>query len=165
MLRLNFRTGRGESPKLILTSFVRFCADGTLRGPDNYVVARCADTGWWVGGKLHRELDCEGPLRLRISNGASEPPLHLGPFSLVRTAGGEFYGDEACLHIPIPGQSPAAMVRGHELTMFSEGVKNGQTQLPTRQATERSGEKSPPAGKTSAQAGAHRGTGKISGRS
>ena len=71
MLRLNFRTGKGESPKLILTSFVRFCADGTLRGPENYVVARCAETGWWVGGTGRRNCPYH-PGR------ESDPDLHLG---------------------------------------------------------------------------------------
>jgi hypothetical protein len=125
MLRLNFRTGKGESPKLILTTFVRFCADGSLRGPENYLVARCADTGWWVGGKLHRELECEGPVRLRVSGGSGAKSTHFGPYSLVRTAGGEFYGDETRLNIPIPGSSPEVARLGHELTMLSEGVKNG----------------------------------------
>jgi hypothetical protein len=156
MLRLNFRTGKGESPKLILSAFVRFCADGTLRGPENYVVARCAETGWWVGGTLHRELECEGPLRLRVMRGVGEPLQHFGPFSQVRAAGGEFYGDDAPLHIPIPGSSPEVARRGHELTMLSEGVKNGKTELPTRQAPERSRTQSPPAGKVAAQTGAHR---------
>jgi hypothetical protein len=157
MLRLNFRTGKGESPKLILTSFVRFCADGTLRGPENYVVARCAETGWWVGGVLHRELECEGPLRLRLTGGTGVPLVHYGPFAQVRTAGGEFYGDDAPLNIPIPGHSPEGARRGHELTILSEGVKHGQTELPTRQTTERSRAQGAPAGKTAAQAGgAHR---------
>jgi len=152
MLRLNFRTGKGEPPKLIQTSFVRFCADGTLRGPENYVVARCAESGWWVGGTLHRELECEGPLRLRVTRGAGEPLLHYGPYAMVRTAGGEFYGDDALLHIPIPGSGPDIGRTGHELTMLSEGVKNGQTELPARQATEGSRAQTAPAGKTTAQA-------------
>jgi hypothetical protein len=152
VLRLNFRTGKGESPKLILTTFVRFCADGSLRGPENYLVARCAETGWWVGGVLHRELECEGPVRLRVTGGAGAPFVHFGPFALVRTAGGEFYGDETRLHIPIPGCSPEVARLGHELTMLSEGVKNGETQLPARKAPERSGTQGAPAGKTAAQA-------------
>jgi hypothetical protein len=154
MLRLNFRTGKGESPKLILTSFVRFCADGTLRGPENYLVARCAESGWWVGGVLHRELECEGPVRLRVTAGAGGSFVHFGPFSLVRTAGGEFYGDETRLNIPIPGSSPEVARLGHELTMLSEGVKNGQAQLPARKETERGGAQGASAGKNAAQTGA-----------
>ena len=154
MLRLNFRTGKGESPKLILTSFVRFCADGTLRGPENYLVARCAESGWWVGGVLHRELECEGPVRLRVTGGAGGALVHFGPFSLVRTAGGEFYGDETRLNIPIPGSSPEVARLGHELTMLSEGVKHGETQLPARKAAERGGSQGASAGKAAAQTGA-----------
>jgi hypothetical protein len=81
MLRLNFRTVKGDSPTLMLASSVRFCADGTLRGSDNYVVARCVEGCWQVGGRLHRELDCEGPVRVRVTNGFNEPAVHFGPFA------------------------------------------------------------------------------------
>jgi hypothetical protein len=156
MLRLNFRTGKGESPKLILSAFVRFCADGSLRGPENYLVAQRAESGWWVGGKLHRELECEGPVRLRVTGGAGAPHMHFGPFSLVRAAGGEFYGDETRLNIPIPGCSPEIARLGHELTILSEGVKNGETQLPARKTAEGSRAQGPSTGKAATQAGAPR---------
>src|SRR4051812_45414969 len=97
MLRLNFRTVKGDSPTLMLAACIRFCADGTLRASDNYVVARCVEGCWQVNGRLHRELECEGPVRVRVSTGFNEPPVHLGPFAHVRTARGMLYGDDACL--------------------------------------------------------------------
>jgi hypothetical protein len=161
MLRLSFRTGRGEPPKLILASFLRFCADGTLRGPENYVVGRRAESGWWVGGILHRELECEGPLRMRLVRDGRGSPQNLGPFASVRAACGEFFGNDAPLHIPVPGLGNGA--GSLELTLLSEGAIDGKTELPTRKATERSGAETAPTGKAAAQTGAHHGSGGNSG--
>jgi hypothetical protein len=126
MLRLNFRSMRGDSPTLMLAACVRFCADGTLRGPDNYVIARSQEGGWQVGGRLHRELDCEGPVRLRLSTGAHESPRYFGPFNHVRTAGGLLYGDDACLNIPLPGRNGQGQDPGHQLTFLGEGESNAK---------------------------------------
>lgn len=106
MLRLNFLTLRGDSPTLMIAACVRFSADGTLRGPDNYVIARCLEGSWHVGGRVHRELECEGPVRLRLSPGYSAPVRWLGPFRQVRTRGGMLYGDDECLNFSLPGQAP-----------------------------------------------------------
>ena len=88
MLRLTFHAGKGDTPTLMLASFVRFCADGNLRGPENYVVARCVEGMWHVGGRSHRELDCEGPVRVRITTRPSETPVYQGPFQHLRTVDG-----------------------------------------------------------------------------
>jgi hypothetical protein len=125
MLRLNFRTVKGDSPTLMLASSIRFCADGTLRASDNYVVARCVEGCWQVGGRLHRELDCEGPVRVRVTTGFNEPAVHFGPFAHVRTARGMLYGDDAPLNILMPGRTPAG-TSGHELTLLSVGGPDGK---------------------------------------
>lgn len=104
VLRLNFLTLRGDSPTLMIATCVRFAADGTLRGPDNYVIARCLDGAWQVGGRMHRELECDGPVRVRLLLGTSDPPRVLGTFRQVRTRGGMLYGDDACLHVSMPGR-------------------------------------------------------------
>jgi hypothetical protein len=119
MLRLNFRSIDGEPPKLTVAAFFRFQADGTLRGPENYLVARCVDGSWRLGSSKHRELDCEGPVKLRLAMGANEAPLMLGPFAHVRTAAGVLYGDNSCLNIMVPGRSPGAAASCHELTLLS----------------------------------------------
>lgn len=126
MLRLNFRATPGDSPTLMLAACVRFCADGTLRGPDNYVIARYADGCWQVGGRLHRELDCEGPVRLRLTLGESEPARMLGPFQHLRTSGGRLYGDNSCLDILMPGRGGEGDRRCHQLTLLGEGGAHGQ---------------------------------------
>jgi hypothetical protein len=126
VLRLNFRSIRGDAPTLMLASCVRFCADGTLRGPDNYVIARFTDGCWLVGGRLHRELECEGPVRLRVSMNESESPRLLGPFGIVRTSGGMLYGDDACLHFHMPGRAEQGEGPCRQLTMYCAGDSHGK---------------------------------------
>src|SRR5687767_4352006 len=127
MLRLNFRSIRGDSPTLMLASCVRFYADGTLRGPDNYVIARCLEGAWQVGGRLHRELECEGPVSLRLTMKDSDVPLRLGPFQNLKTAAGVLYGDDACLHILMPGRGAQGQGLCHQLTMLFDGELNAKT--------------------------------------
>jgi hypothetical protein len=110
----------------MLAACVRFCADGTLRGPDNYVVARYLEGGWQVGGRLHRELECEGPVRLRLSLAERDVPRMLGPFRHLRTAGGLLYGDDACLNITLPGWRSSDAGACHQLTMLFEGEPRGK---------------------------------------
>ena len=126
MLRLNFRSTHGDSPTLMLAACVRFCADGTLRGPDNYVIARSEEGRWKVGGRLHRELECEGPVRLRLTVSERDAPQTLGPFRQVRTAGGVLYGDDACLGIVMPGCGIRGGQHCHRLTLWFEGESRGQ---------------------------------------
>lgn len=124
MLRLNFRSVRGDAPTLMLATCVRFSADGTLRGPDNYVIAPYREGSWEVGGRLHRELECEGPLRVRVNVGFPQASRMFGPFQQVRTCCGILYGDDQCLDVPVPGrpgQRPGA------ITMTFEGALNAET--------------------------------------
>lgn len=110
----------------MLASCVRFCADGTLRGPDNYVIAQFLDGCWKVGGKMHRELDCEGPVRLRLTLREQEPARLLGPYGHLRTSGGVLYGDDSCLDIQIPGRGDRPDRRFHQLTLLGEGASHGK---------------------------------------
>jgi len=119
VLRVTFHAGRGDSPTLILASCVRFCADGTLRGPDNYVVARCVEGIWQVSGRAHRELECEGPVHVRIKPGARDIAVQLGPFRRVHTMNGILYGDDASLHVLMPGRNADDAMHCHELTLLS----------------------------------------------
>ena len=125
MLRLNFRTTLGDSPTLVLAACVRFGADGSLRGPDNYLIARRLEGGWQVGGRLHRELECEGPVRLRLTMEESATPRMLGPFRQVHTTGGILYGDDSCLHIPVSGNGQGQRPC-HQLTMLFGEETNAQ---------------------------------------
>lgn len=119
MLRLTFHAGKGDSPTLMLAAFVRFCADGNLRGPDNYVVARCVEGLWHVGGRAHRELDCEGPVRVRITSRASDEPVHRGPFKRLHTVNGVLHGDDASMNVVMPGRVAEGAAACHELTLLS----------------------------------------------
>jgi hypothetical protein len=102
----------------MLAIFVRFCADGSLRGPDNYVVAHCVEGLWQVGGRTHRELDCEGPVRVRITARPGETSVQHGPFAHVRTVGGVLHGDEHSLHVCMPGRNSELAERCHEISFL-----------------------------------------------
>lgn len=117
---------RGDPPTLMLAACLRFCADGTLRGPDNYIVARAIEGGWQVSGRLHRELECEGPVRLRLVMEQRDEPRLLGPFRQVRTQGGILYGDDACLNVRVPGMPTNGAANCHQLTMLFEGGANAK---------------------------------------
>ena len=116
---MSFHAGRGDSPTLMLASCVRFCADGTLRGPDNYVVARCVEGLWHVGGRTHRELECDGPVRVLIRTRVREATVQCGPFKRVHTVNGVLHGDDASLHVIMPGRNAGDAVQCHELTLLS----------------------------------------------
>ena len=117
-MRVSFHAGPGDSPTLMLASFVRFCADGSLRGPDNYVVARCIDGLWQVGGRAHRELDCKGPVRVRITPRPGEVPVHHGPFQNLRTVDGVLHADDSSLHVRMPGRGEGVDPRCHEIAFL-----------------------------------------------
>ncbi len=119
MLRVTFHAGKGDSTTLIHAAFVRFCSDGTLRGPDNYVVARCVEGLWHVGGRAHRELECDGPVRVRITARASEPSVHRGPFRQLRTVNGVLHGDDTSMNLLMPGRVAEGAESCHELTFLS----------------------------------------------
>jgi hypothetical protein len=119
VLRLTFHAGVGDLPTLMLASCVRFCADGTLRGPDNYIVARCVSGLWTVRGRTHRELDCEGPLNLRITSSESNVPVRRGPFGRVHTVNGVLHGDDKSLNVTIPGRTSPVATSCHELAFLS----------------------------------------------
>lgn len=118
MLRLSFLGSIGESNTLMLAVLVRFCADGTLRGPDNCVVARCVDGLWRVGGRMHRDVDCEGPVRVRVTRRSSESPEHHGPFNHLRTINGVLHADNASMHFVMPGRTAAGATTCHELAFL-----------------------------------------------
>jgi hypothetical protein len=118
LLRLNFHAGQGDPPTLMLAKFVRFCADGCLRGPDNYVVAQCAAGLWQVSGRSHRELDCEGPVHVRIVSRVGESAVQHGPFSQLRTVGGVLHADDCCLHVCMPGRANESAAKCHEISFI-----------------------------------------------
>lgn len=126
MLRISFRSLSGDTPTLMLASCLRICSDGTLRGADHCVVAQSIEGCWKVGGKLHRELDCEGPVRLRLIMPGQDAPMNVGPFAKLRTGAGLFYGDGQCLNIAVPGRLPRRAGDCIQLTLIRDGGIDGQ---------------------------------------
>lgn len=106
-------------PTMMLASYVRFCADGTLRGSDNYVVARCVDGLWVVGGRTHRELECEGPVRVRVTSRRGEASEISGPFRHLRTLNGILHADDMNLHVGMPGRVNGDAGACHEVAFLS----------------------------------------------
>jgi hypothetical protein len=126
MLRINFRSLSGDAPTLMLASCLRFCEDGTLRGADHCVVARCEEGCWRLGGKLHRELDCDGPVRLRLTMPGRDTPLDIGPFSRLRTSAGVLYTEDTCLNVTLPGRQPRRPEDCTQVTLIWQGANHGK---------------------------------------
>jgi hypothetical protein len=126
MLRVNFRTLSGDTPTLMLASCLRFCDDGALRGADNCIVARSSEGCWQVGGKLHREFECDGPVRVRLMMPGQKSPIELGPFSRVHTMAGVLYAEHNCLNILMPGRHPRRASDCIQLTLVWDGGKHVQ---------------------------------------
>jgi hypothetical protein len=126
MLRLSFRSSTGDAPTHTVAQFFRFCADGTLRGPENYLVARREDGLWRMSGRMHRELECEGPVRVRINRGADRGAELLGPFSQLRTVAGVLYGDNTCLHVALPGSEAHTADEYRDFTLLPGAPRNGK---------------------------------------
>ena len=126
MLRIAFRSLSGDAPTMMLASCLRFCADGTLRGADNCVVARSEEGCWKVGGKLHRDLDCDGPVRLRLMVPGRGTPIEIGPFPALRTNAGVFFTDTLCLNVLAPGRQPRRAGDCTQLTLIWDGPNRGK---------------------------------------
>jgi hypothetical protein len=127
VLRLNFRSVCGDAPTLTVAQYFRFCADGTLRGPENYLVARREDGLWRLSGRMHRELECEGPVHVRLNRAADRDSRLLGPFAQLRTVSGVLYGDNACLHVALPGCEPRGEDECRELTLLPGAPRDAKT--------------------------------------
>lgn len=119
MLRVTFHAGTGDSPSRMLALCLRFCADGTLRGPDHCVVARYLDGFWHIGNNTHRELDCEGPVQVRIRHFPQDEPVHRGPFRRVHTSNGVLFGNDVSLHVILPGHNADGAMHSQEITLMS----------------------------------------------
>lgn len=105
MIRLTFHASLGEGVLQSRATFFRFCADATLRGPDNSLAATRVDDCWRIGQRLFREWNCIGPVLVRVRKTPAAVPISMGPYRLLRAAHGVLYGDEVCLSLRMPGWS------------------------------------------------------------
>ena len=119
MLRMTFRTVPGESIVHTRACCYRFCADGTLRGEDNFIAATRVDDCWRLGQRLFRELECAGPVFLRARKTPSASPVGLGPYNLLRTAAGAVYADEIRLGICLPTLHRDPADSWHEVSLLT----------------------------------------------
>lgn len=87
MITLTFSPLTDGSQITVRAKFFRICADATLRGPENSVVASYASDVWRLGSRTCRKFQCEEPVFLRVTNveGAQE---RLGPFLFLRVSEG-----------------------------------------------------------------------------
>lgn len=98
MITLAFRPVRSESPVIVRGAYFRVCADGTLRGPDNDVVATYRNGLWQLPHGRHRAFDCSGPVLLRVTNSDGRR-THMGPYPSVKAAEGAIFLEDRCLAI------------------------------------------------------------------
>ncbi len=87
MITLVFRPVLGESPVSVRGAYFRICADATLRGPDNAIAASYCKGLWQLGHRLHRSLECSGPLYLRVVNSRGKYERS-GPYDFVKALEG-----------------------------------------------------------------------------
>jgi hypothetical protein len=121
LILLAFRPVRDESRVIVRGAYFRICADGTLRGPDNGVVASYLKGLWQLTHGRHRAFDCSGPVVLRITNSDGTRERR-GPYDFVKAAAGAIFSDNSCVAIHdsrAEVQYPLAVCQ--EITLLSPG--------------------------------------------
>lgn len=103
MLRLTFYASLGQHAAQTRARSFRLCADATLRGHDNSLAATRVGGSWRVGGRSFRQFECAGPVRLIVRRTASDRPISMGPFRLVRAGAALIWGDDQLLSLRVPG--------------------------------------------------------------
>ena len=122
MLILTFHAALGDSAIQSRATYFRLCADATLRGPDNALAATRFNDCWRVGQRLFRQMDCAGPVLLRVKRTPSAEPISMGPYKLVRSSGGLMYGDDVCLSLHTPGWN-GKLDACHEVSLLDAAPK------------------------------------------
>lgn len=76
--------------------YFRVCADATLRGPDNSIVASYAEGLWRVGRKRCLAFESGGPISLRVTD-ANGRQANIGPYEFIRATEGAIFTQNVCL--------------------------------------------------------------------
>jgi hypothetical protein len=121
LITLAFRPVRNESPVMVRGAYFRICADGTLRGPDNAVVARYLNGLWQLAHGLHRAFDCSGPVFLRVTNSDGQRESR-GPYQFVKAAEGSIFTHDSCLAVHDSRKEPGSSVGLWQEIVFLSGV-------------------------------------------
>jgi hypothetical protein len=98
LIVLAFRPVRGESPVIVRGAYFRISADGTLRGPDNAVVATYLNGLWQLTRGRHRLFECSGPVFLSVTNSDGTRERG-GPYEFVKATGGAIFTHDTCLAV------------------------------------------------------------------
>jgi hypothetical protein len=109
LIVLAFRPVRDESRVIVRGAYFRICADGTLRGPDNAVVARYLNGLWQLMHGRHRAFDCSGPVFLRVTNSDGRRERG-GPYESIKAAGGAIFSNDSCLAVHDSRAEPRSSV-------------------------------------------------------
>ena len=96
MITLTFVPKRSDATVLVRGAYVRICADGTLRGPDNAVSATYADGLWDLGHRQYMSFECKGPVHLRVTDANTRREC-LGPYDLVKVVRGAIFTQDTWL--------------------------------------------------------------------
>lgn len=117
MLRLTFSAALGQDAVQTRAKGFRLCADSTLRGNDNSLAATRINGFWFIGQRLFRQFECDGPVLLIVRKNVSDPPIPLGPFDRIRAGAALIWGDEELLWARVPGWS-AGRDSIHEVSLI-----------------------------------------------
>jgi hypothetical protein len=121
LITLAFRPVHNESPVMIRGAYFRICADGTLRGPDNDVVATYRNGLWQLTHGRHRAFDCSGPVILRVTNSDGRRE-RMGPYPFVKAAEGAIFAHDGCLAVHDSRKEPGPLVGRWQEVVFLPGV-------------------------------------------
>jgi hypothetical protein len=121
VITLSFRPLQSEPVVLVRGTYFRICADGTLRGPDNFVTASYTDGLWHLGRRRHRMLECCDAVYLRVT-GSDGRREHMGPYEGLTVADGAILSSDTYLgaHMRSPSGFPATEI-WREIVILSGG--------------------------------------------
>jgi len=119
LIALAFRPVRDESRVIVRGAYFRICADETLRGPDNAVVARHLNGLWQVLHGVHRSFECSGRVFLRVTN-SDGTRRSGGPYELVTATRGAIFTNNDCVAIYGPQvEIGSSLARCREIALLS----------------------------------------------
>jgi hypothetical protein len=106
---------------MIRGAYFRICADATLRGPDNAVVARYLGGLWQLRHGRHWAFDCSGPVFLRVTHSDGQRE-RMGPYHFVKAAEGAIFTHDSCLAVHDSSKEAGSSVDLWQEIVFLTGV-------------------------------------------
>ena len=81
---------------LVRGAYFRICVDGTLRGPDNAVMASYSAGFWQLGRKQYRVLEFREAIYLRMTTSHGQREC-IGPYECLEVTGGAIFSNDTYL--------------------------------------------------------------------